>query len=339
MLDESLARLEAGKPPIVPPVVALDMAHCTRGIFAGSTTKDGNRNLVQVALSMYADESERKDTWMPHVEFMRKKLGGSLNNRYGTGIMDENTAGMRSFAKVLAALELFRCAVHRGGNMAKGGAKGDKYKYMCYAAAPTLPKQAKIFAGLSLRIQTKINAAPPEEQSLASKTRDGYGETTSNAIESTWHMIYAARRSNLGRALAVIARNHADRIAELKEAAAAWPLTEVLTPRAKADLTALVALSCSLNTVVIEDTEAGRGTVKSPKDIGPIAVDASKRECATCQTGLACVHLVRIIQAAGSMCQVRFEDLYPFSATAAPWKAMYKDMIVPRPDFSLLVAK
>jgi hypothetical protein len=286
---------------------------------------------------MWAGESERTETWSSFYTFLRAALGDSLNNLFGTGIMDENTAGMRSFAKLLELMELFRCAEHRGTGFSRGGAKGDKRRYKMFAEAPTLALQDKILAGLSAGMLDKINKAPPEEQSLASKTRDGYGETTSNAIESTWHMIYAVRRANLGKALMVVARLHADRIQGLKKAAADWPHFEPLTPRAKADLARLGEESLSLNMVVVDDYKTGRGTVKSPTDLGPIAVDASKLECAKCGTKRACVHLVRIVQASGAACNVSVNDLYPYYETSGPWKKMWLEMPFERPNFALLV--
>eukprot|EP00628_Pelagophyceae_sp_CCMP2097_P009859 CAMPEP_0184127024 /NCGR_PEP_ID=MMETSP0974-20121125/25856_1 /TAXON_ID=483370 /ORGANISM="non described non described, Strain CCMP2097" /LENGTH=244 /DNA_ID=CAMNT_0026430413 /DNA_START=176 /DNA_END=907 /DNA_ORIENTATION=- len=140
----------------------------------------------------------------------------------------------------------------------------------------------------------------------------------------------------LGKALQLIARMHADRIRKLKKAAAEWPFCEKLTPNAKADLARLVTESSSLNTVVVDDNKSGRGTVKSSTDVGPIAVDASKLECAKCGTGRACVHLVRIVRAIGDACKVSVEDLYPYCEKAAPWKKMWLEMPIMQPDFSLL---
>ena len=179
---------------------------------------------------------------------------------------------------------------------------------------------------------------PLKEQSQASKTRPGYGETTSNIIESTWNMHYAARRANLARALLVMTRKHTDRIKSLKKEAAEWPVSAELTPRAEKKLEELRELCLGLSNIVVDNPATGRGSVMSPTDIAPIAVDASKGECAICQTGDACIHTVRIVLAAGAACQVKLTDLFPPWEHAAPWKDMYEKIPDSRPNFSNLHA-
>ena len=232
ILEENLALLNASKEPVVPPVAAHDMAHCVNALFAGSTTKDGNNNLLQIALSMFSKESERWFTWEKHAAFLKKHLGDAINNRHSTGIMDENTSGMRALAMYLSSVELMRCAEHRSNTVSKGGIRGDKWIYQRFAKAKTIVHQDLILAECSSTMRVKINKVTYCEQLLASKTRPGYGETMGNAIESTWAMLYSARRANLARALLVVARHFFERLTRLKMVAKDLPVNQKLTPHA-----------------------------------------------------------------------------------------------------------
>ena len=253
LLELSTTLLDSGKTPVVPPVAAHDMAYCTEGIMAGCTSKDGNKSLLQYSMYMWSGESERADTWSEHYGFIQRKLGILMNNRHSTAIMDENPSSMRACASKLPLIELMRCSEHRGKTVSKSGSKGDKNRYRTFAAAPTLDVQTRVLAGCSERLQEQIKKVPLKEQSQASKTRPGYGETTSNIIESTWNMHYAARRANLARALLVMTRKHTDRIKSLKKEAAEWPVSAELTPRAEKKLEELRELCRGLSNIVVDN--------------------------------------------------------------------------------------
>jgi hypothetical protein len=210
-LAETAALLDADEQPVVPPVVGHDMCHAVEGIIVGATTKDGNKNLLVVSISMFAGETERKETWDLHYRFLLNGFGAAMNNKHSTGVMDENVSAMRGLAVILSEIELQRCAEHRGITMARGGSKGDKNRFMQFAAAPTIEIQQKLLRGCSASLREKILKVALHEQSLASKTRPGYGETMSNQIESTWHMIYAVRRANIAKALITLIRLHDSR--------------------------------------------------------------------------------------------------------------------------------
>jgi hypothetical protein len=56
-----------------------------------------------------------------------------------------------------------------------------------------------------------------------------------------------------------------------------------------------------------------------------------------CQTKLVCVHLVRMIKAAGPTCCVAVEDLCAAWEKAEGWKAMWAKIVITRPDFAGLI--
>jgi hypothetical protein len=174
VLGFSTQRLRDGQPPLLRMTAAHDMAHCTRALMAGCAGKDANNNIFDLTTSMYAQESERADTWQGHFGWVREKFTGGYNNEFCTAILDENVSGMRMLAKELPRVELFRCSVHRSKTVAKGGKRGDKRAYEKFAKALASPLQINIYNGFSATLRRKVDLVPWSEQSLASKSRDGY---------------------------------------------------------------------------------------------------------------------------------------------------------------------